>query len=314
MVKEVDEAYPFFELKDIRADWRHTKARLSARVKSCASGTEFIGIVLEAIQCLRDAHTRLSNVKVPMPDFPKYYYPGLSFMPATQNRVIIMSSATAYADQLKPGTIVTRIDGREARTVMEETARLNWKTAAPPISGSSPQRFRLFAYRLPFLSLSNDVHVLSYLADGDEREIKVTCDVEARGWPHTYNLPAQLKAANRRAAFCRLPSGAGYIYLRSVNNETEPALRQALEAHPDAQGWIVDLRGNGGGGYDQQLLDRLRAFPQPVAVLIDAGCISAGETLARDFDGMPKRHFSAPPRLALPVRSASGHSHQGLPR
>ena len=31
------------------------------------------------------------------------------------------------------------------------------------------------------------------------------------------------------------------------------------------------------------LITRIEKFPRPVAVLIDAGCVSAGETLARDF-------------------------------
>ena len=58
---------------------------------------------------------------------------------------------------------------------------------------------------------------------------------------------------------------------------------EALVKHPKAKGWIVDLRGNGGGGYDQTLIERIAKLPKPVAVLIDAGCVSAGETLARDF-------------------------------
>jgi C-terminal processing protease CtpA/Prc len=45
----------------------------------------------------------------------------------------------------------------------------------------------------------------------------------------------------------------------------------------------VDLRGNSGGGYDEALVKAIQALPRPSAALIDAGCISAGETLARDF-------------------------------
>jgi C-terminal processing protease CtpA/Prc len=88
---------------------------------------------------------------------------------------------------------------------------------------------------------------------------------------------------DRGLSYAKLPSGAGYIYLRSVGNETAQGLRQALAAHPDAKGWIIDLRGNGGGGYDTNLLAALKALPRPVVALIDAGCISAGETLARDL-------------------------------
>jgi hypothetical protein len=109
---EVDAAYPFFDLKGIRGDWVAAKPRLAEKARICASDTEFLGIVIEAIRCLRDAHMGLSNTKAPMPKLPPEYYPGLSFMPATQNRVILMWAADAHADKLKPGTVVTRIDGQ----------------------------------------------------------------------------------------------------------------------------------------------------------------------------------------------------------
>jgi hypothetical protein len=58
---------------------------------------------------------------------------------------------------------------------------------------------------------------------------------------------------------------------------------KAVQSYPDARGWIVDLRGNGGGGYGSELIERIKQLPRPVAGLIDAGCMSAGETLARDL-------------------------------
>jgi len=45
----------------------------------------------------------------------------------------------------------------------------------------------------------------------------------------------------------------------------------------------VDIRGNGGGGYDSELVGLIKNLPRPVAAILDAGCISAGETVARDL-------------------------------
>ncbi|HRZ58449.1 MAG TPA: hypothetical protein P5525_23665, partial [Candidatus Paceibacterota bacterium] len=189
-VREVDQNYPFFELKGIRQDWTQAKVRLTERVKTCSSDSEFLDIVAEAIFCLRDAHMGLSEAKVPPLARPRRYYPGVSFMPATQNRICIMS-AEAHADTLKVGTVVTKIDGRDARTVLEEKVAEAWSTGSPYLVGvSSPQRARLFAYRWPLIASSNQTHTLHYLAEGREQELCVTCAVEPRGWPHTYNLPA----------------------------------------------------------------------------------------------------------------------------
>jgi len=280
--KEADQTYPFFDLKGIRSDWEQAKARLSDKVKSCASGGEFLGLVREAIGCLRDAHLGLLEAQAPLPQRPKRYYPGLSFMPATKGRVIIMSASANYADKLKPGTVVTKIDGQDARTVLEDRAKAAWG-AENPYSVSSPQRARLFAYRLPLTGPRDEPHTLHYSAEGQERELAVSCRVEVSGWPHTYNPPANLARVGRGLSYGKLASGAGYLYLRNVGQETEAGLTQALKAHPEAKGWIIDLRGNGGGGYDQKLIERLKTIPRPVVGLIDAGCISAGETLARDL-------------------------------
>lgn len=289
-VREVDQSYPFFELKGIRRDWAQAKARLSEEVKTCAFDGKFLWIVSEAIRCLRDAHMGVRPAKDPVFDWPKRYYPGVSFMPATKGRVVVMGSE-AYTDVLKTGTVVTKIDGQDARAVLEEKAMEAWGAESPyPVFVSSPQRARLFAYRWPLISSSNRTHTLHYLSGGEERELRMSCDVEPRGWPHTYNMPTGLSRSGSLSC-TRLASGAGYIYLRSVGDETAAGLRKALEAHPNAKGWIVDLRGNGGGGYDTNLLAQLKAMPRPVVALVDAGCISAGETLARDLVELAGAHL-----------------------
>jgi serine/threonine protein kinase len=280
--KEVDQTYPFFDLKAIRGDWEQTKKQLTEKAKVCASEAGFMGLVIAALACLRDAHATVGNLKAPLPERPRRYYPGLGFLPATQGRVVVMWAATNYADRLKPGTVVTQIDGRDARAVLEEDARKAW-CAENPFFVSSPQRARLFAYRIPLAGPQNVKHTLHYLAEGQEQEMRVVCDVEARGWSHTYNHPSNLVRAGSTLSYGKRPSGEGYMYLRYVRDETEAGMRQALQAVPDATGWIIDLRGNGGGGYDEKLIERLKTIPQPVVVLIDAGCASAGETLARDL-------------------------------
>lgn len=47
------------------------------------------------------------------PEAEPEYYPGVSFMPATKRRIIVMVAAN---NLLKPGTVVTHIDRKPART------------------------------------------------------------------------------------------------------------------------------------------------------------------------------------------------------
>ncbi len=278
--QEVDNTYPFFDLKGVRDDWTAAKERLSERVKGCGSDTEFLGIVIEAIGCLRDSHMWIRDAKAEPPPRPKRYYPGVSFMPAVNNRVVVMRRSDGYGEALKTGTVVTKIGGEDARRHLENRAREAWPTSFC----SSPQRARLHEFRTPLRTeKAGETHTITYLAEGEEHELVLTCNVEARGWPHVYNLPADLTRVGRSFYFTKLPSGVGYMWLRHVDGSTESGMAQALETFPDTHGWVVDLCGNGGGGYGSSLIEKLQALPRPVAVIIDAGCFSAGETLARDL-------------------------------
>jgi C-terminal processing protease CtpA/Prc len=137
-------------------------------------------------------------------------------------------------------------------------------------------------------------------------------------------MPTGLKRVGRSFSYTRLADGPGYMYWRRIDNSIVPGVKEALAAHPNAKGWIVDLRGNGGGGYGRDLIEQINSMPQPVAVLIDAGCVSAGETVARDFvrgaDAMligtrtggsssSKRTWTFPSQIAsviIPTRSRWG--------
>jgi len=314
---ELDATYPFFDLKGIREDWARAKRDLTEKIKGCESDTAFLGIVVEAIRALHDSHVWLRDAKAEIPPLPKKYYPGVSFMPATENRVVVMAAADKYAGTLATGVLVTHIDGENARAWLEKRAKEAWATSF----ASSPQRTRLYEFRIPLKGASGERHTIAYRTEGEEREVTVTCDLEARGWPHVYHLPEGLVRVGRSFWHTKLDDGAGYMYLRRVDQSAEPGMRQALETHADAKGWIVDLRGNGGGGYGEGLIAQVAQLPKPVAVLIDAGCMSAGETLARDLrrsaaarlfgartagSSSAKRTWSFPSGIAsvsLPVRS-----------
>lgn len=273
---EVDRAYPFFDLKGLKPYWAKTKERLLQEAHGELTDRQFLGLVVEAIACLNDSHMWVHGKTAEVPPRAPKYFPGLSFMPASRDRVVVMWTGEQYASDLPPGTVVTSIDGNDARTYLEQRALESW----PGSFCSGPQRARLYEYRIPLRGEKGDTHRIGYLKNGRHTELEIVCEVEARGWPHTYNLPKELQRVGRTMYHTQLPSGFGYVYIRKVDGDLAPNLGEVVAAHPGAKGWIVDIRGNGGGGFARDFRLGIEAMPRPVACLIDAGCISAGETLA----------------------------------
>ncbi len=80
----------------------------------------------------------------------------------------------------------------------------------------------------------------------------------------------------------------GYIYVRRIRSQLIPSLDRAVRELGSAKGLIIDVRGNSGGGFDSGRAHRnfnpsdpaepnRPRYGGPIAVLIDARCISAGE-------------------------------------
>jgi C-terminal processing protease CtpA/Prc len=286
---DVDMYYPFFDVKRIRDDWDACKKRLLAEVTSCKSNSEFYGLLIKAAKCMRDGHFGFEELRGKLPPFPLRYYPGIAFIPATNNRVVVMSSPRDLMKKLPSGTVVTKIDGRDAREALEEAAVASWKAGG---GFSSPQRAGVFAWRQALAGRKGATHELAFIMDGKETEITVESKWQTRGWPHVYAMPKGLKRSGN-ARYCVLPSGYGYIYLRRIKPDLVQSIDEALTSFASVKGLIIDLRGNGGGGYNREVFNRfnkkgfaMRGIPfcqGEMAVLIDAGTVSAGETFARDL-------------------------------
>jgi C-terminal processing protease CtpA/Prc len=287
-VNEVDSTYPFFDLKGVRDDWDNCKESLLEKVKQCRSNDAFYGLLYEAGRRLRDPHMGLRDIrgKIPLPE-PRFY-PGVSFLPAVNEQVVIMWASPEYADILQPGTLVTQIDGRNAREFLEQDAENLWDAGG---AFSSRQRARLYAYRIPLQGNRNDKHQLTVLKGQQSQTVDIENKWEARGWPHTYAMPGGL-VRRGDCLYGKLDSAFGYIYLRRIRDVTA-CLDAAFRSFEGIKGLIIDLRGNGGGGYDAEVFKRFdkKQGPLPgipfyrgdMVVLIDAGTFSAGETFARDL-------------------------------
>lgn len=277
---DVEKDYPFFDAKGIRKEWEAAKKPLLDRARKAADDAAFILVVGDAIAALRDGHAFFTKVGPKMPAPEPEWWPGVAFLPATESRVVVMAVPRRLAEDLPCGAVVARIDGKPAREVLDRRGEESWKRGGP---FSSPQRARFFEYRLALRGPRGGKHALEIQDGKGTRRVEVAADQKADGWPHTYNLPEGLVQAGKSVLHGRASKDAAYVYLRRIDESVPAGLAAAIAAYPEAKGWIVDLRGNSGGGYDDALLAEVKKLRGGVAALLDAGCVSAGETFARDL-------------------------------
>lgn len=285
LLSALDRDYPFFKLKGIRAAWKKTKRDAQKRVKKCKGDAAFFAIVLDVVRALRDGHASFPKVEIETGKAPSQFWTGLVLLPATEKRVVAIAVPKALDGVCEPGMVVTKIDGKSARAYLDARADAMWKAGG---FFSSPQRARFFEYRVPLTSEKRGQKFKIEWLDGKKKRSRsIRADLTPKGWMHNYNMPSGLEQGARSVWHGSVADGkVGYVWFRRMDASAEEGFAKALEAHPDVGAWVVDLRGNTGGGYSKSFVARLPALAKgkrKVACLVDAGCISAGETFARDL-------------------------------
>lgn len=279
-LQEAQANYPFWDLKGLRKGWKAKKKDLEKRAKKCKTDVDFIRLVYEGMGYLRDAHMYMTECKIEMPRGEPSFYSGISFLPATDGRVIVMHPPEGQGASLKSGTVILTINGKDARKFLDKRGEEIWEKGG---GFSSPQRAALFEYRTALSAERGEKFEIVALVDKRKKKVKLSARTEISGWPRSYNMPVDLKMVGKSFYYCQLESGYGYMYLRRVDSSIAEGMKEALAELADVPGWVIDLRGNSGGGYNDDLVNQVKAVQKPTVVIGDAGCISAGETLIRDF-------------------------------
>jgi carboxyl-terminal processing protease len=219
----------------------------------------------------------------------------------------VKPGSTGAAAGIRPGDLVTRVNGIELGTTLAELAK----------AGLSESRGRMYVTQFVESRLGAAVGTKVTLdltaadAGAAPRKVTVACGANDGQWsePIGYFPSMPIRCDARRGA-------DGVAYLR-FNIFVPPVMRQIralLRQLKPGDGLIVDLRGNGGGistmasgicgwlcrdefvlgaMHQRQGLAELEVYPQtgifdgPVAILIDGRSASTSEILAA---GLKERH------------------------
>jgi parallel beta-helix repeat protein len=293
--------YPCFELKNI--DWKAVGEELLPRAQAVDDDAAFGLLCMELVARLEDSHAFVGPGKArpPTPKFPAWD-PGFACLIDDRGKPVVYHvdpNGPAANANVRPGTTVVSIDGKPAEEAI--AARM---TELSRYSGYSSDRYLRY-HAAQFLGRAMDQGAKVRLEvedpDGTKRGLELPATLNVRYLPRLpVPIPGVRDAAN--VSWTMLDDRVGYIYVRRIGNDLIDRLDAAVGELKDAKALIVDVRGNSGGGFDFERShrnfnpddpaepDRPR-FKGPMAMLIDARCISAGEGWASWFAKNKRARF-----------------------
>ncbi len=285
--------YPCFALKGI--DWAAVGDELLPKVEDVQTDDQFGLLCLELVARLEDSHASLMPAKAQLPQSPfGRWDPGFACLLDDRDRPMVYyvdAGSPAERAGVALGMAVTKVDGAPVGEVME-----SWSKETTRYAGFSSRRYLNYQAARMFCRQVAQGQVVEVELERPGGEIvthSLACTLGIRYLPR---LPVPIPGISDSAnvSWAMLDDQIGYVYVRRIGNDLVERLDLAVGQLQRAKGLIVDVRGNSGGGFDAsrahrnfapddgQEPDRPR-FHGPIALVLDARCISAGEGWASWF-------------------------------
>ena len=232
--------YLFYDPKMHGTDWAAVKARYDPLLAFVGENEDVYDLANEMIGELNASHTGVSGP--PSREMPAAYstrYPGLDLVPAEGGFRIGHIFRDGPADKewlgLKEGQFVVAIDGQRLK------------------AGDN--------YWQPLSHLTNE-YVTLEVADTATAGDKTARKVRIRTVPSLTNVKYEEWVAGNRDFVDKASAGQiAYVHIRSMDQPSLKRFQTEITRFWDKKGIVVDIRFNGGGNIDQELLDILERRP-----------------------------------------------------
>lgn len=293
LYNELGRRYPCFELKGI--DWAAVGEELLPRADEVENDDQFALLSMELVARLEDSHAWLHAGSRP-PPVPPYaaWDPGFACLIDDRGEPAVYyvdAGSPAESAGVKVGMTVLSIDGKPARRAIDDCM-----AEVSRYAGFSSRRLLEYQAARWFLrrrERGTTVKLEMRSPDGRRQSFSLAATLGVRYLPRL-PVPAAGVRDSADVSWTMLDDGIGYLYVRRIRSGLIAELGRAVRALADARGLIVDVRGNSGGGFDAERAHRNFAlddehepertrFAGPMALLLDARCISAGEGWASWF-------------------------------
>lgn len=284
----IGEHYAGFKLKGI--DWDFVGRSFQARVVHVETDPQFGLLCLELVAQLADGHSVLlpGRAPVPTPPLPQWGCGLACLADASGAPIIYHVEPGSGAAQLgvSPGMEVIRINGMAGRVALARTMS-DWNRY---YGFSSPRALRYTAARQMIMAEEEGETITLEVAtvDGRTQTFELIAATQGAGGPRR---PVPVAGTNEwdTVSWAKVDDDIGYIYIRRIDDRLVPGLDAAVGGLGAIRGLVIDLRGNGGGGFDRDKAftnfvsqdevanDKRPRFTGPIALLFDEHSMSAAE-------------------------------------
>jgi hypothetical protein len=290
----------FFELK--RIDWKAVRADFTKAAAGVKDDTEHLVLLTRLLARLHDGHAEVQPGKaggeLPWPQAWRDASVSPGFFLCRIGKKLYVKSAWSSAAEvgIEPGMEVVSVDGESATRWFEERRA----ELVDRASFSTEQHALFAALQYGFLAPSGtrlDLEVKELAGKKHKRTITYSNAKAFNEGPAFF--PEGAKWVGESVRFARTKKGSGYVQVRRIREKVIEELDQALSSLADADGLVLDFRGNTGGACDHDAFEarfvplghtmpRLAREPLagagaspyggPIVVIVDGTVVSAGET------------------------------------
>lgn len=280
-------------------DWAAVRKEFTAAAKATQDDEAHVRLCVRLIARLRDGHAGIIETKVRLPEWEERFAgPRVHLVPIGKGVFVRKVFGDAEAAGVRAGDEVLRVDDQPVAAWLD--ARIAKARETTGFGTDAHAR-----YEMCHVGLGKPV------GEGVELTFRggtktLVCDGENSLAPVGYvAAPAGAVEAGRQL-HAKLTRGKGkkaatygWIHLRDVPDDLETQLDAILAALGPIDGVILDMRANSGGGCDHEAVFGRFLAPgtswrqyrsagpnpcsAPMVVIVDAGVVSAGETVAGQF-------------------------------
>jgi tricorn protease len=242
--------YRFYDENMHGIDWSSVRERYEELLRYVGSNQDLYDLTNEMIGELNASHTGVSGPpSIEMPDTYGTAELGFELEPAGDRYVVSHIYRDGPADKewidLQVGDAVVAIDHQRI---------------------AAPQNYwDILNHTLnEYVTVAVDASARAGASNGDEAATAAngTHDIRIRAEDSLRNIKYEEWVATNRA-FVEDQSGGriAYVHIRAMNQPSLERFQNEIDQFWNAQGIVIDIRYNGGGNIDQQLLDILERRP-----------------------------------------------------